>query len=114
MSKHNFLVGVSIDGPDWLHDNYRRDKNNNPTQARVLKGIKLLEKYNVDFNILCVVHDQNSKKPLEVYNFFKEIGAKFIHLFPLLRKIWDVGRNAPCPCGSGKKYKICCLRANNP
>ncbi len=85
-SKHNFLVGVSIDGPDWLHDKYRRDRKKAPTQARVLEGIRLLQNHKVDFNILCVVHDENSKKPLEVYNFFKEIGANFIQFIPLVER----------------------------
>ena len=29
---------------------------------------------------------------------------------PARRKAKKIGRNAPCPCGSGKKYKKCCGR----
>ncbi len=81
---NNFLVGVSIDGPKWIHDKYRKDKQDGTTHEKVLQGIKLLQKYNVDFNILCVVNDINSKHPVEVYNFFKEIGADFIQFIPIV------------------------------
>ncbi len=84
--KNNFLVGVSLDGPTWLHNKYRRDKQGNSTHERVIEGIRLLQKYRVDFNILCVVHEKNSKYPLEVYNHFKEIGVDFIQFIPLVEK----------------------------
>ncbi len=81
---NNFLIGVSIDGPEWIHDKYRKNKDNGPTHKRVLKGIRLLQEYNVDFNILCVVNDLNSKYPVEVYDFFKEIGVDFIQFIPIV------------------------------
>lgn len=83
-SDNNFLIGVSIDGPEWVHDKYRKNKDNGPTHKRVINGIRLLQKYNVDFNILCVVNDLNSKYPVEVYNFFKEIGVDFIQFIPIV------------------------------
>ncbi len=83
-SDNNFLIGVSIDGPEWIHDKYRKNKDDGPTHKRVLNGIKLLQEYNVDFNILCVVNDLNSKYPVEVYNFFKEIAVDFIQFIPIV------------------------------
>lgn len=83
-AENNFLLGVSIDGPAWIHDRYRRDKKDGPTHQKVVEGIELLKKYKVDFNILCVVNNYNAKYPLEVYNFFKEIAADFIQFIPLV------------------------------
>ncbi|MFP4016629.1 MAG: anaerobic sulfatase maturase [Halanaerobiales bacterium] len=80
----NFLIGVSIDGPEWIHDKYRKDKQDGPTHKKVVEGIKLLQKYNVEFNILCVVNDVNSKYPVEVYNYFKELGVDFIQFIPIV------------------------------
>lgn len=84
LSKHNFLVGVSLDGSQRLHNRYRRDKQNGPTYEKVLHGIRLLQKYNVDFNILCVVNDFNSHYPLEVYNSVKELAVDFIQFIPIV------------------------------
>src|SRR5690554_6717734 len=99
LKENNFLVGVSIDGPAPLHDKYRRDKEGNPTHKRVVDGIKLLQKYRVDFNILCVVHQQNCKHPLKVYNHFRELGADFIQFIPIVEKSGEKSRE------EGKKGK---------
>ncbi|MEJ6951441.1 anaerobic sulfatase maturase [Natronospora cellulosivora (SeqCode)] len=94
LSKNNFLIGVSIDGPEWIHNYYRKDKKNKDTHQKVLNGIELLKSHNVDFNILCVVNDINSQHPIEVYNFFKEIGAEFIQFIPIVEV--NYGENKSC------------------
>ncbi|MEJ6951424.1 anaerobic sulfatase maturase [Natronospora cellulosivora (SeqCode)] len=83
-SDNNFLLGVSIDGPDWIHDHYRKDKKGVSTHQKVVESIKLLQKYKVDFNILCVVNDLNAKYPLEIYNFFKDLAIDFIQFIPIV------------------------------
>ncbi|WP_286475077.1 anaerobic sulfatase maturase [Methanobacterium sp. CWC-01] len=83
--ENDFLVGISIDGPRDLHDAYRRDKKGNPSFDRVMHGLKLLKKYEVEFNILSTVNRSNADYPLEVYNFFKEVvGAKHIQFIPIV------------------------------
>lgn len=89
LKEHNFLVGISMDGPAWIHDYYRQDRGGQPTHQRVLRGVKLLQKYKVEYNILCVVNDLNSQHPLEVYRFFREIGANFIQFIPIVEKLPD-------------------------
>ena len=71
--ENNFLVGVSIDGPQEFHDEYRRTATGKPTFHKVMQGIRLLNKHNVEWNALAVVNDFNADYPLEFYNFFKEI-----------------------------------------
>lgn len=92
LAGHNFLVGVSIDGPRELHDHYRVDKGGAPTFDRVMRGINRLKEHNVEFNTLTVVNRQNSQYPLEVYRFLKEIGSGFMQFIPVVeRKAVETG-----------------------
>ena len=84
---NNFLVGVSIDGPEKFHDHYRVDKSQRPTFDRVMNGVKLLQKHNVDFNTLTVVQRHNANHPLEIYRFLKEIGSGFMQFIPIVERI---------------------------
>ena len=85
--ENNFLVGISIDGPKEFHDEYRRDKMGRPSFHRVMRGIELLKKHEVEFNCLAVVNDYNVDYPLEFYNFFKEIGCQYIQFTPIVERI---------------------------
>jgi len=84
--QHNFLVGISIDGPEKIHNQYRVYKNGQPTFSDVMSGIDLLRKHQVDFNTLSVVQRFNSIKPLEVYHFLKEIGSGFMQFLPIVER----------------------------
>lgn len=84
--ENNFLVGVSIDGPQEFHDEYRRTATGKPTFHKVMQGIRLLNKHNVEWNALAVVNDFNADYPLEFYNFFKEIGGHYIQFTPIVER----------------------------
>jgi len=87
LKKHNFLVGISIDGPAALHDTYRLDKGGKPTFERVIAGLGILRKYRVETNILCTVNAANGDHPLEVYRFFRdELNADFIQFIPIVER----------------------------
>ena len=85
--KNNFLVGISIDGTQPCHDVYRRTKDNRPTFLSVMKGIALLKKHNVEFNVMGVVNDCNADYPLEFYHFFKSIDCRYIQFAPIVELI---------------------------
>lgn len=87
--KHNFLVGISIDGPAEYHDKYRKTKTGNTTHQEVMKGIRLLKRFHVEFNTLSVVNDANVHKPLEVYRFLKKIGSGYIQFIPIVERRSD-------------------------
>ncbi|MDY7041834.1 MAG: anaerobic sulfatase maturase, partial [Chloroflexota bacterium] len=90
--EHGFLVGISLDGPRALHDVYRKDKGGAPTFDRVMKGLSLLRKHEVDFNILACVSAANVEHPLEVYRFLRdEAGAEFIQFIPIVERQDDTG-----------------------
>lgn len=83
---HKFLVGISIDGPRNLHDFYRVDKGAQPTFDKVMRGVEVLKKHDVEFNTLTTVHAGNVKHPLEVYEFLREVGSGFIQFIPIVER----------------------------
>jgi len=85
--EHNFLVGLSVDGPRELHDTYRIDRRKHGTFDKVMKGWRYLRKHGVDFNILCTVNAANEKHGRTVYRFFhEEMGAKWIQFIPIVER----------------------------
>lgn len=85
-SDNNFLLGISIDGPEHLHDYYRLDKQGHSTWDKVMQGIALLNKHRVEFNTLSVVNRRNAEFPLEVYHFLKGIGSRFLQFIPIVER----------------------------
>ena len=85
--EHNFLIGISIDGPIHLHDVYRVDRGNQPTFERVVSGLELLKKHNVEFNTLTCVHTANADHPLEVYRFLRDkVQSRFMQFIPVVMR----------------------------
>ena len=89
--QNNFLIGISIDGPPELHDKYRYDKRGRPSSDDVLRGLKFLQKHQVDYNVLCVVNSHNADYPLEVYRYFKELSAQFMQFIPAVEHVGEKG-----------------------
>jgi uncharacterized protein len=90
--QHHFLIGLSVDGPQPLHDTYRVDKRGRGSFEQVMQGWKTLKKHEVDFNILCTVNAANGDRPLEVYRFFRdELGAEFIQFIPIIERVNEDG-----------------------
>jgi uncharacterized protein len=85
--ENNFLIGISIDGPQHCHDVYRKDRQGRPSFHQVMRGISLLKKHGVEFNVMGVVNDYNADYPLEFYNFFKSIECKYIQFSPIVETI---------------------------
>jgi len=85
--QHNFLVGLSVDGPRELHDTYRLDRRGRGTFDQVMNGWRMLRKHEVDFNILCTVNAANEKHGREVYRFFRdELGAQWVQFIPIIER----------------------------
>jgi uncharacterized protein len=92
LGEHDFLVGLSLDGPRELHDAYRFDKHGTGTFDRVMKGLAFLKKHKVAFNILTCVHAANADHGLEVYRFLRdEVGASFIQFIPIVERDNETG-----------------------
>ena len=89
LKQHNFLVGLSIDGPRELHDRYRVKSSGRPTFDAVMAAVARLKKHKVAFNTLTVVNDHNARRPLEVYRFLKKIGDGHMQFIPAVERLPD-------------------------
>ncbi|MGG2093952.1 anaerobic sulfatase maturase [Bacillus sp. S13(2024)] len=85
-SAHHFLVGLSLDGPEHIHDMYRIDHGGKPTFEFVMKAIAMLKKHGVAFNILTCVTRYSAYKPLEIYHFFKQQDIQYIQFIPIVER----------------------------
>ena len=93
--ENDFLVGLSMDGPDGLHDFYRKDKGGHPTFDRVVRGARLLQEHKVEFNILCTINSQNADHPLDAYRFFRDdLGVHYIQFIPIVERDNETGSQA--------------------
>jgi uncharacterized protein len=91
--ENDYLVGISIDGPRHLHDAYRLDKGGGPTFDRVMRGLRLLQKHGVEYNVLVAVNRTNADYPLEVYRFLRdEARTTWIQLIPVVERIDEAGQ----------------------
>ena len=84
---NHWLVGISIDGPQEFHDEYRKNKQGKPSFVKVMQGINLLKKHNVEWNAMAVVNDFNADYPLDFYHFFKELDCHYIQFAPIVERI---------------------------
>ncbi len=90
--QNSFLIGLSLDGPQKLHDLYRKDRGGQGTFERVLKAARLLQQNRVEFNILCTVNSKNADHPLRVYRFFRdELAARYIQFIPIVERDNETG-----------------------
>jgi len=83
-----WLVGISIDGTRDGHDAYRRDAQGRPTWERVVEGINLLNKYNVEWNAMATANHFNAQDPLGFYRFLRDgLGCKFLQISPVVERL---------------------------
>jgi uncharacterized protein len=81
--EYNWLVGVSIDGPEEVNDAYRLTRQGQGAWRQVMRGLETLKKNRVEFNVLCVLSQANVERPREIYKFFRGLGIDYIQYIPL-------------------------------
>ena len=87
LKENDFLVGISVDGPRAMHDAYRVDKGGKPTFDRVMRGLDVLRRHEVDWNVLTTIHAVNGDHGRQVYAFLRdELGARFIQFIPIIER----------------------------
>jgi uncharacterized protein len=89
LKKNSFMVGISLDGPEEIHDRYRRDRKGRGSFERVMRGLRLLQKHEVEYNVMACVARDTAAKPLEVYRFFRDAGVEFIQFTPVVERLAD-------------------------
>ncbi len=86
---NGFLVGLSLDGPESVHDQYRRDRGGKPTFARVMEGLRMLREHGVEFNTLTTVSKAGEGRGAEVYRFLKDAGSRYMQFLPVVEFVKD-------------------------
>lgn len=84
LKEHDFLVGISLDGLQEFHDHYRKDAAGQNTYNRVKKAIALLQREQVDFNVLTVVSPVNYRSAVSIYRNYKKNGWTYMQFIPCL------------------------------
>jgi len=87
LKEYNFLIGFSLDGPEFIQNKYRKYYDGRGSFKDVMKGLKVLQKHNVDYNILTCVNRFNAKYSKDVYTFLKdESGTIYFQFIPIVEK----------------------------
>ena len=95
LKEHDFLIGISIDGPRELHDAYRVNKRGEGTFDKVMRGLRLLQKHEVEYNVLTTVNRVNADYPLDVYRFLRdEAKTDWIQFIPVVERVDEHGEPA--------------------
>jgi uncharacterized protein len=81
--EYQWLVGLSLDGPEEINDRYRVHKEGRGSWKRVIQSLELLQKSRVEFNVLCVLSQANVARPKELYRFFRGLGVSHLQFIPL-------------------------------
>jgi uncharacterized protein len=89
LKENNFLVGLSLDGPEAVHDAFRLDRAGRPTFGKAFNALRMMRKHGVEVNVLATVNRESAKHPLEVYRFFREQGVRFIQFIPVVEREAD-------------------------
>jgi len=84
LKTYNFLVGISLDGPEYIHNYHRKNKAGAGSFHRVMQGIDVLNRHGVDYNILCVVGLHNVAKAIELMQFFRKNNMSFLQFMPAM------------------------------
>ena len=89
LAENKFLVGLSIDGPEELHNANRVDKKGGPSYAEVMRGLHVLRKHRVEFNTLTCVNAVTVQHPVRIYKFLKSIGSQYLQFIPIVEREVD-------------------------
>lgn len=87
LAENHFLCGLSIDGPKKFHDRHRRYPNGRGSWEKAVECARIFRKHGVEFNTMSVVNASNSKEPVVVYDFLKEIGSRYMQFSPIVERI---------------------------
>jgi len=84
LAAEGFAVGLSLDGPQEMHNRHRVTRSQKPTHDQVMRGYQLLQQHQIHCDILCVVNAHNVQYPIQIYRFFKQIKAQYLSFLPLV------------------------------
>jgi uncharacterized protein len=86
LKKYSFLVGLSLDGPEEIHDYHRKTKGGDPTFRQVMQSWNKLKEAEVETNILCCITSSSASKAAALYSFFKSHKMNWLQFIPVSEK----------------------------
>lgn len=96
LKREGFLVGLSLDGPEAIHDRYRRDRQGNGTFQKAFDNGRMLLEQGVPVNVLATVTDHSVPQAAAIYRFFTQNGFDFMQFSPAVETDpHDPGKAAP-------------------
>lgn len=99
--EHDFLVGISIDGPQAMHDSYRVNKGGKGSFEQVMRGLAVLREQGVEYNTLTTLHAANADYGREVYCFLRdECGSRFHQYIPIIERVAESAGDGAVPWSS--------------
>ncbi|MFP4053121.1 MAG: anaerobic sulfatase maturase [Phycisphaerae bacterium] len=87
LAEHKFLVGISLDGPAQWHDAYRVDHAGDPSYHRAWRGLELLAKHGVEYNVLVTLNSVNAPHAGDLYRYFVNRGVRYLQFIPILERL---------------------------
>ena len=85
LKENDFLVGLSLDCNNEIHDMHRIDSNGCGTHAEVIKAVKLMDRHKVQYNVLSVVTRAMARKPEKVFKEYLKNRYKYLQFIPCLK-----------------------------
>jgi uncharacterized protein len=107
LNKYKFLVGLSLDGPKLVHDKYRKSKGGKSVWRKVMDAANLMRKFQVEFNIICVISKANINRAKEVFKFFIDNELNYLQFIPAL-EVDITGKRAPYSINSNQYGTFLC------
>jgi uncharacterized protein len=93
-AEEDFLIGLSLDGPADIHDEYRITKGGKPSHALVVRALEQLKARGVRYNVLACVNRRSSREPLRVYQYFRSLGVEYVQFIPIVERQPDAASQA--------------------
>ncbi len=101
LKQNDYLVGISIDGPREIHDEYRVTKGGRGSFENVMRGLGHLRAASVEFNTLTTLHAANAERGAEVYRFLRDdCGARFMQFIPIVERVGEASLDGTLPWSS--------------
>ena len=99
--ENDYLVGISIDGPQQIHDAYRVTRGGRGSFDKVMEGLGHLREAGVEFNTLTTLHAANAARGVEVYRFLRdECGSRFLQFIPIIERVPEAADDGTVPWSS--------------
>lgn len=106
LSDHQFLVGLSLDGPEHCHNHYRHTASGAGSFKQVMKGVEQLNQFGIEYNLMAVINDYTARYPLEVYRFLRRLGTPYLQFSPNVERDanGDITSSSVTPEAFGRFY----------